>query len=199
MSTTEGGAVADAPDAAPGPPGPPRPRAPAALVVLAVLAVGFTLWAAQGLLLPGMFVTASFALPALIDPARRDVADSPRLRALWERIERLPRPRWSLLALGSAIAWGALAVSVWSYVERSRARRARRCGCHSPGAREPARERLDPRALGRRDRPVRDAGPPGCRDDVGGAKALVNHRRRPRFVQPHRRCIGDDVEEMGAI
>jgi hypothetical protein len=31
----------------------------------------------------------------------------------------------SLLALGSAIAWGALAVSVWSYVERSRARRER--------------------------------------------------------------------------
>jgi hypothetical protein len=31
----------------------------------------------------------------------------------------------SLLALGSAIAWGALAVSVWSYVERSRARRLR--------------------------------------------------------------------------
>lgn len=31
----------------------------------------------------------------------------------------------SILALGSAIAWGALAVSVWSYVERSRARRQR--------------------------------------------------------------------------
>ena len=31
----------------------------------------------------------------------------------------------SLLALGSAIAWGALAVSVYSYVERSRARRMR--------------------------------------------------------------------------
>ena len=31
----------------------------------------------------------------------------------------------SLLALGSAIAWGALAVSVWSYVERTRARRER--------------------------------------------------------------------------
>ena len=30
----------------------PRPRAPAAVVVLAVLAVGFTLWAAQGLILP---------------------------------------------------------------------------------------------------------------------------------------------------
>jgi hypothetical protein len=31
----------------------------------------------------------------------------------------------SLLALGSAIAWGALAVSLWSYMERSRARRLR--------------------------------------------------------------------------
>ena len=31
----------------------------------------------------------------------------------------------SLLALGSAIAWGALAVSVWSFVERSRARQQR--------------------------------------------------------------------------
>ena len=30
----------------------PRPRAPAAVLVLAVLAVGFTLWAAQGLILP---------------------------------------------------------------------------------------------------------------------------------------------------
>ena len=50
-----------------------------------------------------------FALPALIDPARRDVADSPRLRALWEWIEQLPRPRWSLLAL----AVMALAVIAW--------------------------------------------------------------------------------------
>jgi hypothetical protein len=31
----------------------------------------------------------------------------------------------SLLAVGSAIAWGALAVSVWSYVERNRDRRRR--------------------------------------------------------------------------
>lgn len=37
---------------------PPRPRSPAALIVLATLAVGYTLWAAQALLLPillGMF------------------------------------------------------------------------------------------------------------------------------------------------
>jgi predicted PurR-regulated permease PerM len=34
------------------PPVRPRPRAPTALVVLAVLAIGYTLWAAQGLILP---------------------------------------------------------------------------------------------------------------------------------------------------
>ncbi|MGJ4730781.1 MMPL family transporter [Luteimonas sp. SDU101] len=50
-----------------------------------------------------------FLLPALIDPARRDVADSPRLHRLWNRIERLPRPRWSLLVL----ALVALAVIAW--------------------------------------------------------------------------------------
>ncbi len=50
-----------------------------------------------------------FALPALIDPAQRDVAGSVRLRRLWERIERLPRPRWSLLVL----ALLALAVIAW--------------------------------------------------------------------------------------
>lgn len=43
-----------------------------------------------------------FALPGLIDPAQRDAAASPRLLALWQRIERLPRPRWSLLALAVA-------------------------------------------------------------------------------------------------
>ena len=31
----------------------------------------------------------------------------------------------SLLAIGSAIAWGALAVSLWSLLERDRARRLR--------------------------------------------------------------------------
>ena len=32
----------------------------------------------------------------------------------------------SLLAVGSAIAWGALAVSLWGFMERTRARRLRR-------------------------------------------------------------------------
>jgi len=40
---------------------PARPRAPAALLVLATLAVGFTLWAAQGLLLP-VLLAMFFAL-----------------------------------------------------------------------------------------------------------------------------------------
>lgn len=43
-----------------------------------------------------------FALPALIDPAPRDPARSPRLGALWRRVARLPRPRWSLLVLAIA-------------------------------------------------------------------------------------------------
>jgi predicted PurR-regulated permease PerM len=43
------------------PPPAPRPRAPAALVVLATLAVGYTLWAAQTVILPIM-LAAFFAL-----------------------------------------------------------------------------------------------------------------------------------------
>lgn len=42
-------------------PGPPRPRASAAAVVLAVIAGGFTLWAAQGLILP-VLLAMFFAL-----------------------------------------------------------------------------------------------------------------------------------------
>src|SRR5690606_18860807 len=38
-----------------------------------------------------------YGLPPLVDPAPRDLADSPRLQALWSGIQRLPRPRWSLL------------------------------------------------------------------------------------------------------
>src|SRR5690606_5645983 len=51
-----------------------------------------------------------YALPGLIDPGRRDLAHSPRLQALWQRIERLPRPRGSLLV----VALLALAVVAFS-------------------------------------------------------------------------------------
>ena len=43
-------------------------------------------------------------LPALIDPAPRDPARSRRLAALWRRVDRVPRPRWSLLALAIVAA-----------------------------------------------------------------------------------------------
>lgn len=48
-------------DDAPGPPPPSRPRASLPMVVLAVLAVGYTLWAAQALLLP-VLLAMFFAL-----------------------------------------------------------------------------------------------------------------------------------------
>jgi predicted exporter len=44
-------------------------------------------------------LTTRFVLPALVDPAQRDLADSPTLAVLWNRVQRLPRPRWSLLLL----------------------------------------------------------------------------------------------------
>jgi predicted exporter len=47
-------------------------------------------------------VATRFALPALIDPAPRDPAQSPGLLRLWQAIVRLPRPRWPLLALAVA-------------------------------------------------------------------------------------------------
>lgn len=43
-----------------------------------------------------------FGLPALVDPAPRDLARSPRLQALWRGIQHLPRPRWSLLLVAAA-------------------------------------------------------------------------------------------------
>lgn len=43
------------------PPLPPRPRAPMSLLILAMLAIGYTLWAAQELLLP-VLLAAFFAL-----------------------------------------------------------------------------------------------------------------------------------------
>jgi len=53
--------------------------------------------------------TTRLLLPALIDPAPRDPADSARLRRLWSAVERLPRPpRWALATLALA-AFAALA------------------------------------------------------------------------------------------
>ena len=49
-------------------------------------------------------------LPALIDPAPRDFADSRLLGKLWNGIARLPRPRWSL----AVVAALALAVVVFA-------------------------------------------------------------------------------------
>ncbi|HSR64854.1 MAG TPA: AI-2E family transporter [Xanthomonadaceae bacterium] len=79
------------PSAQPAPPAPrPRPRSPTALVVLATLAVGYTLWAAQALLLP-VLLALFFAL-----------VGNPILRLL----QRLWIPRFLgaalLLALGLA-------------------------------------------------------------------------------------------------
>lgn len=47
-------------------------------------------------------LTTRLLLPALIDPAQRDFADSPRLAWLWRAIARLPRPRWTLALLALA-------------------------------------------------------------------------------------------------
>lgn len=52
-------------------------------------------------------LTTRFLLPALIDPAPRDPASSPRLAALWKTVARLPRPRaWQLTTL--ALVAGAI-------------------------------------------------------------------------------------------
>jgi len=51
----------DLPPPAPNTATPPRPRASTAVLVLAVLAVGFTLWAAQALILP-VLLAMFFAL-----------------------------------------------------------------------------------------------------------------------------------------
>ena len=51
-----------------------------------------------------------YLLPALVDPARRDMADQAWLQRLWLGIERLPRPRHSLWLLAVlAVAVSALA------------------------------------------------------------------------------------------
>ena len=84
-----------APDAA-APVPPPRPRGSTALVVLATLAIGYTLWAAQGLLLP-VLLAMFFALVG--NPIIR------MLRRLW-----IPRFLAAVLVLcGGLAATGALA------------------------------------------------------------------------------------------
>jgi predicted PurR-regulated permease PerM len=76
-------------DVAPAP-APTRPRAPVALLVLAVLAVGYTLWAAQALLLP-ILLAMFFALVG--NPILRG------LRRIW-----IPRFIGALLVLSLGIA-----------------------------------------------------------------------------------------------
>ena len=55
-------------------------------------------------------LTTRFLLPWLIDPTPHDVADSKRLATLWTQIQRLPRPRLSLIALAVI----ALAVTIFA-------------------------------------------------------------------------------------
>jgi hypothetical protein len=59
--------------------------------------------------------------------ARTTTAQEAAVQERW-MFEAEPRRRRRLeplLAVGSAIAWGALAVSLWGFIERSRARRIR--------------------------------------------------------------------------
>jgi len=55
-------------------------------------------------------LTTRYLLPALVDPPRRDLADSLMLARLWAHTRRLPRPRWSLLLMALA----AMAVVMWA-------------------------------------------------------------------------------------
>ncbi len=78
---------------------PPRPRAPAALLVLATLAVGYTLWAAQEVILP-VLLAMFFAL-----------IGNPIIRLLQKL--RLPRFLAALLVLSAGLAGsGLLAVQL---------------------------------------------------------------------------------------
>ncbi|MGH8053891.1 MAG: AI-2E family transporter [Stenotrophomonas sp.] len=78
---------------------PPRPRAPMALVVLATLAVGYTLWAAQSVILP-VLLAMFFAL-----------VGNPIIRVLQKL--HLPRLLAALLVvLGGLSASGVLAVQL---------------------------------------------------------------------------------------
>lgn len=56
-------------------------------------------------------ICTRWMLPALIDPQPRDVASSPLLGRLWNRIDALPQPRWPVLAGISLIALGVL---IWA-------------------------------------------------------------------------------------
>jgi predicted exporter len=53
-------------------------------------------------------ISTRFLLPALIDPAPRDFADSPLLAKMWRGIARLPRPKGSLAML-ALVALGIIA------------------------------------------------------------------------------------------
>lgn len=80
-------------------PAPPRPRGPVSLLVLATLALGYTLWAAQELLLP-ILLAAFFAL-----------VGNPILRLLGKL--RLPRLLAALIVLaGGLLVAGTLAVQL---------------------------------------------------------------------------------------
>ena len=76
------------------PPSAPRPRASAAVLLLAMLAVGYTLWAAQGVILP-VLLAMFFAL-----------IGNPVIRVL--RRLRLPRFLAALLVLAGGIAAATL-------------------------------------------------------------------------------------------
>ncbi|HYM86437.1 MAG TPA: hypothetical protein VET30_06830 [Pseudoxanthomonas sp.] len=52
-------------------------------------------------------ISTRLLLPALIDPAPRDFADSRLLGKLWNGITRLPRPQWSLVVL-AVVALGVI-------------------------------------------------------------------------------------------
>jgi predicted PurR-regulated permease PerM len=80
---------------------PPRPRAPTAVGVLAVVAVGFTLWAAQGLILP-VLLAMFFAL-----------VGNPIIRVL----KRLYVPRFLSALLVIAIGFGGTVVLVEQLVQ----------------------------------------------------------------------------------
>lgn len=80
-------------------PPPSRPRGPMSLVVLATLAVGYTLWAAQDIILP-VLLAMFFALVG--NPILR------LLQKLW-----IPRALGALLILGAGLGvTGSLAVQL---------------------------------------------------------------------------------------